>query len=110
MNTDPLTHPGVPSYAAVLAGLRHIARRQVVRHRHDATIDILVRWGFIAWVRQPVRLSQQPVSARSPHCPVPEELATLTDDGRACLDWLAALEPTPCWATLRAQPYSLTGL
>ncbi|KAF1065572.1 hypothetical protein DX980_00380 (plasmid) [Burkholderia gladioli] len=109
MNTDPLTPPSVPTHAAVLAALRHIGRRQVVRHRHDARVDTLVRWGFVAWVRQPVRLSQQPVSARSPHCPVPEALATLTDDGRACLDWLTALESTPWWDTLRAHPYSLTG-
>ncbi len=107
MNTHLSMHPRVPSHAAVLAMLRHVCRRQVVRHRHDATIDTLVGWGFVAWVRQPLRLSQQPVSARAPHCPVPEELATLTDDGRACLDWLTALESTPWWETLRAQPYSL---
>ncbi len=35
MNTDPLTPPSVPAHAAVLAALRHIGRRQVVRHRHD---------------------------------------------------------------------------
>ncbi|CAG9235895.1 conserved hypothetical protein [Burkholderia gladioli] len=100
-------HSSVPSHAAVLAVLRHVCRRQVVRHRHDATIDTLVGWGFVAWVRQPLRLSQQPVSVRSPHCPVPEDLATLTDDGRGCLDWLTGLESTPWWETLRAQPYSL---
>lgn len=58
MNANPSMHSSVPSHAAVLAALRHIGRRQVVRHRHDPIVDTLVRWGFVAWVRQPVRLSQ----------------------------------------------------
>jgi hypothetical protein len=75
-----------------------------VRYRHGAPFDALAQMGFIAWVRQPIRLSQQ-VSAHSRHVPAPIKVAELTDTGRAALDWLIALEATAHWETLRTRPY-----
>ncbi|MDN7431424.1 hypothetical protein [Burkholderia sp. AU45388] len=94
-----------PSYATVLDGLRHVCHRQVVRYRHGAPVEALARMGFIAWVRQPIRLSQQ-VAERSRLVPVPIEVAELTDTGRAALDWLVAFEATAHWETLHTRPYS----
>lgn len=98
-------HSGdVPSHATVLDHLRHACHRQVVRYRHAAPFDALAQLGFITWVRQPIRLSQQ-VSDRSRQRPAPIEVAELTAHGRAALDWLIALEATAQWETLRARPY-----
>lgn len=94
-----------PSHQAVLDGLRHVCLRQVVRHRHDAIVDTLARWGFVMWVRQPIRRSQLEGSPLSGGVPVPEYVAELTDNGRGCLDWLAALERTRWWDVLRMKPY-----
>ncbi|MEX3630140.1 MAG: hypothetical protein VB138_12375 [Burkholderia sp.] len=93
-----------PTYAAVLDGLRHLCHRQVMRYRHGAPVDALAQLGFIAWVRQPVRLSQQ-VSEQSRYVPAPIAVAALTDTGHAALDWLVALEATAQWEVLRVRPY-----
>lgn len=98
--------PSTHTYAVVLDGLRRVCHRQVVRYRHGAPFDALAQLGFIAWVRQPVRLSQQ-VSERSRHVPVPIEVAELTDTGRAALEWLISLEASAHWETLRARPYGM---
>jgi hypothetical protein len=103
-----VNHPqrtGLPSHEAVLEGLRHIHYRQVVRHKHAALFDTLARMAFIAWVRQPLRVSQQPVSTRSQHIPLPVEVAELTDTGRAALDWLTRLEQLDEWIVRRTSPY-----
>ncbi|WP_157381844.1 hypothetical protein [Burkholderia ubonensis] len=93
-----------PSYATVLEGLRHVCHRQVVRYRRGAPFDALAQMGFIVWVRQPIRLSQQ-VSERARLVPTPIEVAELTTLGRAALDWLIALEANAHWETLRSRPY-----
>ena len=98
---------GLPSHAAVLEGLRRVCFRQVVRYQHDPLFDALARMAFVAWVRQPVRLSQQPVSVRSQRVPTPVEVAELTDTGRAALDWLAGLEQSDQWLVIRARPYGM---
>jgi len=41
--------------------------------------------------------------------PVPVEVAELTRAGHAVLDWLATLEGTPWWESLRARPYRARG-
>lgn len=99
-----MTNLRTPTYAAVLDGLRRVCHRQVVRYRQGAPFDALAQMGFIAWVRQPVRLSQQ-VSEKSRYVPAPIDIAELTDTGRAALDWLVGLETTSQWETLRARPY-----
>lgn len=68
---------------------------------------MLVQMGFMAWVRQPTRLSQ-PVSARSRRVPAPIEVAELTPLGRSALDWLSGLEQRPRWTVLRELPYGLS--
>lgn len=95
----------VPSYEAVLDGLRHVCHRQVVRYRHDARFAALAGMGFITWVRQPIRLSQQPVSARSIPYRAPVEVAELTATGRSALDWLRDLAQSPQWHMLKSLPY-----
>ncbi|MEX3630576.1 MAG: hypothetical protein VB138_15205 [Burkholderia sp.] len=104
MTTPAPITPVTPSHAAVLDALRHASHRQVVRHRHTPVFDALVQMGFILWVRQPIRLSQQ-VSERARLVPTPIEVAELTSAGHAILDWLATLEQTPWWESLRARPY-----
>jgi hypothetical protein len=94
-----------PSHAAVLDGLRHVCHRQVVRHRHGARFDVLVQMGFMAWVRQPTRLSQQHASTLAVAYHPPIEVAELTPLGRSALDWLTGLEHRPRWAVLRELPY-----
>ncbi|WP_175907732.1 MULTISPECIES: hypothetical protein [Burkholderia] len=106
VNIVPAVNLIPPTYAAVLDGLRRVCHRQVVRHRHGAPFEAFAQLGFITWVRQPVRLSQQ-VSERSRFVPTPVDVAELTDTGRAALDWLVALEATAQWETLRARPYGM---
>lgn len=98
-----------PSHADVLEGLRRVVYRQVVRYRHEPLFDVLHQLGFVDWVRQPVPLSQRPVSARSPHHPAPVEIAVLNDTGRAALDRLSGLEQSPRWADLQGAPYGGSG-
>lgn len=104
----PAPSASTPSHAAVLEALRHARHRQVTRYRHTPVFDTLVELNFIVWVRQPVRLSQQ-VSERARLVPVPVEVAELTSAGRTVLDWLATLEGTPWWESLRLRPYRARG-
>ncbi|WP_155631354.1 hypothetical protein [Burkholderia cepacia] len=98
----------VPSYATVLDALRHARSPQVMRYRHTPVFDALVELNFIVWVRQPVRLTQQ-VSERTRLVPVPVEVAELTSAGHIVLDWLATLEGTSWWESLRVRPYRARG-
>jgi len=96
-----------PSHKAVLEGLKRTCYRQVQRYRHDPLLDVLERMTLVAWVRQPLRLSQLPLSARAPRVPAPVEIAELTDAGRAALERLSSLEQSDQWLAIRATPYAL---
>lgn len=95
------------TYAVVLDGLRRVLYREVVRYRQSAPFEAFAEMGFIAWVRQPVRLSQQ-VSDWSRHVPAPVDVAELTESGRAAMEWLVALEAAPQWDELRARIYEIS--
>jgi hypothetical protein len=103
MKPDPdLTEP---THAVVLSALRQIRLRQVVRARHTPLLDELHALGLIDWIRQPPRASHHLLSARAKAHLVPDEVAQLSDAGRAALERLAALTETTDWPRVAGQPW-----
>ena len=97
--------PAVTTHAVVLSALRQVRLRQVTRARRTPLLDALHGLGLIDWIRQPLRASHHLLSARAKAHLVPDEIAQLSDAGRAALERLTALEETVDWPGLARQPY-----
>ncbi|MGF6641689.1 hypothetical protein [Paraburkholderia sp. MM6662-R1] len=96
--------PAVPTHAVVLSALRQVRLRQVTRPRRTRLLDALHGLGLIDWIRQPLRASHHLLSARAKAHLVPDEIAQLSDAGRAALERLTALAETVDWPGLARQP------
>ncbi|MBN3809960.1 hypothetical protein [Paraburkholderia sp. Ac-20347] len=88
------------THAAVLDALRQIRLRQFVRGRHAPLLDRLHALGLIVWTPQPLRNSQQQLTAHDQVPLVPEEIAELTDAGEATAEWLTVLSGSAEWGAL----------
>ncbi|MEQ5844298.1 hypothetical protein N0A02_33085 (plasmid) [Paraburkholderia acidicola] len=97
--------PFTPSHAEVLTSLRRVRDRPVVRHHHEATVDMLVNIGFVVWARSPGRLPALSFLARWIGARGPAPVAALTGQGITALSLLEAVEVSPHWGAFRDRPW-----